>query len=500
MPEHRPDEELIYSNGIDGATGAYSLPPISRRDLAEAITGQRPPENLDELEDRYNRQDKRVLGAVEGVDTDRLDSAGWGVIFARDADPAVKAALSPLLALRRDQAGRNYRCFDGDDGYRPGESKSRFLARHGVRPGPADPARGVPYYLLIVGNPETIPYVFQSQLDVQYATGRIHFETPDEYASYARSVVNAEAGGMQRPRRLTFFGVANPDDPVTQQGTAELVEPLHGAFVGREDLEVRPILRGEATKARLAHIMGGDETPALLFTESHGMTLPPNDPRQPERQGALICQDWPGPREWAPGQAIPPEHYFAGDDLADDANLQGMIAFIYACFGGGTPRKEAFAKKFLHQRPQELAPYPFLGRLPTRMLCHPAGGALAVIGHVERTWPYSFHWPPIEQAGPPPPSPVFQSVLEHLLGGHPVGSAVEYVNEFYSEIAVVLNDELQHIEAGGDYEPGELIDLWSANNDARGYIVIGDPAVQLPLAPAPPAETGDEPAADAAAP
>jgi hypothetical protein len=119
---------------------------------------------------------------------------------------------------------------------------------------------------------------------------------------------------------------------------------------------------------------------------------------------------------------------------------------------------------------------------------------------VERTWPYSFHWPPIEQAGPPPPSPVFQSVLEHLLGGHPVGSAVEYVNEFYSEIAVVLNDELQHIEAGGDYEPGELIDLWSANNDARGYIVIGDPAVQLPLAPAPPAETGDEPAADAAAP
>lgn len=466
------EEKLLWFNGLDGRQGGYLTPPAPPRQLANFARGV-PDDRarVRELQAWVARgEGKARRGLKEGLDPCKLEDAGWGVVFPASVDPApLREALAPLLDLRRSQAGKRqerfYREFTGDDGYREGDSKVAFLTRHGAGPGPADPEK-VPYYLLLVGGPEAIPFSFQYQLDVQYAVGRLCFDDPADYRRYAESVVAAETGGGARRPRACFFAPANPGDPVSVSTSAHLAKPVADGLRDQPGWTVETVLGEEATRERLSSLL--DAAPAVLFAACHGLGFAAGDPWQRERQGALVCQDWPGP-----GGGLAREHYFAAEDVGAQARVHGLVAFCFACFGAGTPQWDEFTRESQGPR-RELSPGPFLSRLPQRLLGHPEGGALAMVGHVDRAWGFSMVWP-----GAGPQTATFESALKRLLAGQPVGWAMEFFNQRYAELASDLASEIEALGFGKKPDETVLADLWTASHDARNYTIVGDPAVRV---------------------
>lgn len=515
--------DLVF-NGVNAITGDYGQPPLSKEKLARLIRGAplpadyrtfvdyqkklaalaQVPDRLQRVTEaeanleasraearlaelRYKVQNPTEWPTIPGAgDPTQVANAGWGAIFPADMNPSLKAtiveALQPLFDLRQSQAGDLFRIYDGGDAYRSGERKSQYFERMGVGPGLADP-RQMPFYLLLVGSPEEIPYSFQYQLDVMRAVGRLDFGSDVEaYHDYALSVVLAESGDIVLPRRAALFAPMNRGDKATNLSAQLLVQPLYENLLQpapdfdvalEHAWEVQPPLMGEgqATHEALQRLLGGDamETPSLLFTASHGIELPANHPAQTRQQGALLCQDWPGL-----GADVLRNHYFAAEDVHPSADLTGMMALFFACYGAGTPQMDQFAAQAFKVR-EKIAPHGFTAALPQRLLKQ---GALAVIGHVERAWGYSFISPQGRQE-----NQTFITAMRTLMNGDPIGVATDSsFNMRYAALSSDLSADLEELT----WNPSHLSDYelayrWTANNDARSYVVLGDPAARLPV-------------------
>jgi hypothetical protein len=454
-------DQVIF-NGIDGTTGEFLTRPLS------------VPEMFEVLRQRGRSVDLgRVRPLHRSVDPRDLAQTGWAVVFAGDGDPVVREALEPLLAWRREQAGELYRELRGESGYQPGQRARTFLRKHGADTAVVVAGSKLPYYVLLVGDPEEIPFEFQYGLDVSHAVGRLSLDDAEGYARYAEAVVATEKGEVQRRRRADFVAPRHPGDRPTELSSELLVSPPARELAARhgpngKGWEERAHLADDAGHGRFSDVLGGPSAPAFAFTASHGLGYPSGHPGQRAYQGALLCQEWPGPE----ARGVRREHFFAAEDVTDAADVAGLVSFHFACYGAGCPEHDDFAMRS-DGPARRRAPAALISELPRRLLAHPRGGAQAFVGHVDRAWAYSF------LSGSEPQITVFRETFDDLLRGYPVGAAMEYFNQRYAQLATYVTSVMHEDRYDGEVDPSEVVALWTANNDARSYVLLGDPAVRL---------------------
>lgn len=434
---------ICLPGAVDGESGALAGAP-----------------DLKKLSKGLPNLGQRKRDIPDGIPAGDLSQTGWGVVFA-DGDSqaaAIREALQPLLTHRKNLAADRYRDLAGKDGYQKDETKLDFLTRQKAGPGQVDPSR-IPYYLLLVGNPEQIPYEFQYGLDLHHAVGRVCFDSLEEYECYAASVVAAEKVEPRVRKEVVFFGpLQDEGTKLTNQG---LLGPIMESLDCRsEDCVIRRNLGSKATKAALTQSLKG--RPDLLFTAGHGLFYRSGHVDQRSYQGSLVCQGWPGP-------GTPPqyEHLFTADDLDFISPIQGLLAFLFACNSAGTPAFADFSKERCRA-----APEPFVAKLAQKLLSK--GGAQAVVGHVEQVWRCSFIW---RDTGFQPQA--FIQVIHRLLNGEPLGWSMEPLADRFADLVVSLHDLEERKSLGYSVNEDALAALRTAARDARNYIILGDPAVRL---------------------
>src|SRR4051812_46082699 len=97
----------VFLNGVNAVTGEYLSPPQDVSELAATIKSagvRNDPAILSWLRRVWRALTAEHRGLPWDVQPDDVGRAGWGIVFHENEDPAVKAAMEPLVAHRRAHA------------------------------------------------------------------------------------------------------------------------------------------------------------------------------------------------------------------------------------------------------------------------------------------------------------------------------------------------------------------------------------------------------------
>jgi len=415
----------------------------------------------------YRREAKRKI-----LDAGDPRAAGW-TFLVNESDPRL-ASITEILRPLAEHRGM-------PDPGRPlvyrGESQDEWFEwLHDEYYARTLEGGRAPQYVLLVGDPQQIPFGFQSVLATVANVGRVDFDSTDHLSAYVAKLLRLETGpGPVVERDAVFFAPdAGGSDP-TYFSRKYMAEPL--AEHVRETLSVatRMIVGEAATKAALTSALRGRH-PALVYTASHGLgALYESCETQKQVNGAICCQSDDPPT---------PDSLFGAEDVPlDEPFLEGAIFFQFACFGYGTPAESDYSH-WISGLPEQYTDMDFVAALPKKLLSHPRG-PIAYIGHLDTAFLHAFadaEAPHILERWHSRIAP-FVTAVDELLAVQPSGLAMQDLGERYSICNALITSTYDRERRGRlKWTPelkAQFLDRWITRGDAQNYMVFGDPAARL---------------------
>jgi len=407
----------------------------------------------------------------------RHAEVGWGLVLPENeqlsvADRAIAAdAPEPIRELLKAREGAPvFR-------YRP-DLHNRFLRRYSTNQPPQDIAiagseRGtgpgrLPWYLLLCGSPEVLPWDLQYVLNTAAYVGRLDLDE-EGLAHYVSALMNDWQDAACRPEQPVVWTVDHGHPDITFLMRNAIAEPIATALKGDSQIgdSLLRLAGKDATVGSLIDALA-DRQPALVVTTSHGMTGPVADPERMAAQLGFLV-----------------DHLRASlgpDELLARWQPDGAIWYAHACCSAGSDKRTRYKGLVKEGSPVEktLEGVAALGArvapLPRKLL-----GAekplRAFVGHVEPTFNWTLQSP---ETGQILTSTIKKALYNDLYSAKPVGMAFDRVYHHVGELLAQWKSAVDEVDQG---TPGARVAALRSQLtalDRQSMVILGDPTACIP--------------------
>ncbi len=332
-----------------------------------------------------------------------------------------------------------------------------------------------PDHILIVADPESIPFEFQAHLAIRAKVGRVCFDTLEELQKYVDKIVRLSKKPPLLKKEATFFATnfchVRENDP-TYYSYNEMVKPL-SVSLSEKNIPNRLFLPDYVTKKNIIKEFN-DSKSALIYVASHGVgNLPSN--KQIDLTGAICCQDWIETQD--------DSELFTAQDIPSDEKkpfLEGSIFFQFSCFGFGTPKyNDIVSFSFKGNRPKEqISDRSLISAIPKKLLSHPRG-PVAFIGHANMTYLDGFYDTDVTKPKEERRNiSSYETLIHYLFDKKTLGTSMDDMIDTASSQTNEFSQLLLKYQ-GGDRTlrtKKRISKSFFLSHDSKNYFVFGDPA------------------------